>query len=157
MRILGLVQPLVLFLMVLVSGRVEAQAQPGPQPGSRLRVQTEAGRITATLVGRSADTLFLRPAGTSNRLSVRTQDISSAEESLGRPELSSLMLRRGLEGGGFGAVLWSIMGLMLGESIDTRSALLGAGLGAATGAVVALTEPRRERWRAVEIGVAPPP
>jgi hypothetical protein len=149
--------PLVLFLMVLLSGRVQAQATPELELGSRMRVQSDAGRsIVGILVARSADTLFLQPASASVPLPLAARSITLAEVSLGRPDLSSILLREGIEGAAVGAVGWMALDWLIGNPVLSRSVLVGAGLGAVTFNIVALTEPRRERWRAVEIHVTRP-
>jgi hypothetical protein len=142
--------------MVLLSVRVEAQATPELELGSRMRVQSDAGRsIVGILVARSADTLFLQPSWEPVPLPLATRSITLAEVSLGRPDLSSIMLREGIEGAAVGAVGWMALDWLMGNPVISRSVLVGAGLGAGTSIVVALTEPRRERWRAVDIHVAP--
>ncbi|HEY0038641.1 MAG TPA: hypothetical protein VGB66_18220 [Longimicrobium sp.] len=148
--------PFVLFLMVLLSGRVQAQATPELELGSRMRVQSDAGRsIVGILVARSADTLFLQPSWEPVPLPVATRSITLAEVSLGQPDLSSILMRRGMEGAAIGAVGWAGMDLLIEKRI-TSAVLLGAGLGAVTFIFDALIGPRRERWRAVEIHVSPP-
>jgi hypothetical protein len=145
----------VLFLTVLLSGRVQAQETPELEVGSRMRVQSDAGRsIVGTLIARSADTLFLQPASASAPLALATRNITRAEVSLGRPELSSTLMRRGMEGAAIGAVGWAGMDLLIEKRI-TPAVLLGAGLGAVTFIVDTLIWPRRERWRAVELHAAP--
>lgn len=151
------IPPLVLFLLVLLAGRVQAQATPELELGSRMRVQSDAGRsIVGILVARSADTLFLQPSWEPVPLPLATRSITLAEVSLGRPDLSSIMLREGLKGAAVGAVGWMALDWLIGNPVISRSVLVGAGLGAATFNFVALTEPRPERWRAVEIHVTPP-
>jgi hypothetical protein len=151
------IPPLGLFLVVLLSGRVQAQATPELELGSRMRVQSDAGRsIVGILVARSADTLFLQPSWEPVPLPVATRTITLAEVSLGRPELSSVLLREGIEGAAVGAVGWMALDWLIGNPVVSRSVLVGAGLGAVTFNFVALTEPRRERWRAVEIHATPP-
>lgn len=148
--------PFVLFLMVLLSGRVQAQGTPELELGSRMRVQSDAGRsIVGILVARSADTLFLQPSWEPVPLPLATRSITLAEVSLGRPDLSSTLIRRGMEGAAVGAVGWAGMDLLIEKRI-TSAVLLGAGLGAGTFIFDTLITPRRERWRAVQIPVTPP-
>ena len=150
------IPPFVLFLMVLLSGRVQAQATPELELGSRMRVQSDAGRsIVGILVARSADTLFLQPSWEPVPLPLATRSITLAEVSLGRPGLSSILMRRGMEGAAIGAVGWAGMDLLIEKRI-TPAVLLGAGLGAGTFIFDTLIAPRRERWRAVEIHATPP-
>ena len=146
----------VLFLMVLLAVRVQAQPIPELELGSRMRVQSDAGRsIVGILVARSADTLFLQPSWEPVPLPLATRSITLAEVSLGRPDLSSILMRRGMEGAAVGAVGWAGMDLLIEKRI-TAAVLLGAGLGAVTFIFDTLITPRRERWRAVEIHVTPP-
>jgi hypothetical protein len=140
---------IVLLLLIVVSVRAHAQ-----EPGSRLRVQTLDGRFTGTLAARSADTLFLQ--GTAARHAIPIRGVITAEESLGRRTLSALVVRRGAEATVPIAAAWTAMGLLLGEKITAGYVLFGAGLGAATGAFLGLTEPRRERWRTIELASSPP-
>lgn len=147
----------VLFLMVLLPVRVQAQTTPEPELGSRMRVRSDAGRsIVGILVARSADTLFLKPSWEPVPLPIATRSITRAEVSLGRPELNStVLMRRGMDGAAVGAGMWVGMDLLIEKRI-TWAVLLGAGLGAGTFIFDTLLQPRRERWRAVEIHVTPP-
>jgi hypothetical protein len=146
----------VVCLMVLLPVRVQAQATPELELGSRMRVQSDAGRsIVGILVARSADTLFLKPSWEAVPLPLATRSITLAEVSLGRPELSSILMRRGMEGAGIGAVGWAGMDLLIEKRI-TSAVLLGAGIGAVMFIFDTLIAPPRERWRAVDIHVTAP-
>ena len=137
-------------IVLLFACHTAAQAQDELQPGTRLRVETSNERYTGTLVRSSADTLFLRARAMDHAVPVR--DILYAGESLGRTPLSALMAKRGLQGGAAGAVFGAIfLGLVMEGRTDAGPALFGAVAGAATGALVSLTERRGERWRAVEV------
>jgi hypothetical protein len=147
----------VLILTAVLSVRVQAQETPEPELGSRMRVQSDAGRsIVGILVARSADTLFLQPGWAPDPLALATRNIARAEVSLGRRELSStVLLRKGLEGAAVGAVGWAGMDLLIEKRI-TWAVLVGAGIGTASFIFDTLIQPRRERWRAVQIHVTPP-
>lgn len=136
--------------VLLLACHAGAWAQDELQPGTRLRVETAGERYTGTFVHKSADTLFMRARATQVAIPIR--DIFAARESLGLTPRSALMMKGGLRGGAFGAVFGALfLGLVMKGRTDAGPALFGASLGAATGALVALTERREERWRAVEV------
>lgn len=142
-------------LVLLLACHAGAWAQNEPRPGTRLRLETANERFTGTLVRRSADTLFLRATPADHAIPIR--DILAARESLGPTPRSALVVKGGLQGGAAGALVGAIfLGLVMEGRTDAGPTLFGASLGAATGALLAFTERRAERWRAIEVTAGSP-
>jgi hypothetical protein len=138
-------------LLLLALGRAPLQAQ---EVGARLRVETLSARYTGSFVAATADTLFLHHPGTRIQFSVPMRDVLFAQESMGRGR-PAMVVRDGVQIGLLGAVLGTVLALVIDGRSDAEPALFGAGVGAVVGAGFALFQPARERWRPIQISTAP--
>jgi hypothetical protein len=147
-------------LLSLVCAQVQAQPSRDRQVGVLLRVETPEGRVVGNLVSTSPDTLVLQSPATAVLFRIPMRNIFRAEEGLGRPPLTKLVIERGLQGAAIGAVTGALAGLYLqsegGGNLVGFLALVGAQGGALTGGISVLTESRRERWRAIQLPIGAP-
>jgi uncharacterized protein YcfJ len=125
-----------------------------------LRVETPEGRFAGTLVTASSDTVVLQSPATAVLFRIPVRDVLRAEESLGRPPLTKLVIKRGLQGAAIGALTGALVGLYLesegGAGLVWLLTVAGAQGGALTGGISVLSDPRRERWREIQLPVGGP-
>ncbi len=156
---------LVLVLGHLLSASAGAQWPEEITPGTRVQVQLPEAQLQGAarrghlLRGRvahlAADTLYLAVTDSVGPLAIPRHLIENLHSSKGVPSRASSALRRGIPSAAASALLFILLN-ELDDASDRSStgtaALVGGGVGLATGALMGALYPR-ERWRRVRLGV----
>jgi hypothetical protein len=127
----------------------ETQFQPAARRGHLLR-----GRVA----GLAPDTLYLAVTDSVGPLAIPRNLIERLEYSRGVPSRTSSALLRGLQAGAAMAlvlVLWNELDEGPDRTSTGTAALVGGGVGFATGALLGALRPQ-ERWRRVRFGISIP-
>jgi hypothetical protein len=155
MRALGVILPCLALQLTVAVGPAQALAQL--DPGSRVRVTSEKGKQTGTLVALDGDTLRYTRLKASSVTALPRASVVRLERSVGkRPATGRGALIGGLIGGGFGLFLgiaastddtgWFEVGPGEVAAAAAFTGAIGAGLGALIGAAS-----RQDRWEAVPL------
>lgn len=172
MKVSARVSPLVCAALLAIAPAVRAQPADALSAGTRVRVSAPAtGRLVGTITEVRRDTLLVLARGKVHALPVSS--IRALQVSRGRPP----RLASALEGGAIGLLTGAVGGaaslalpsLVVPDACDREGdgvlcfstgewallgVVIGAPLGAASGAVAAFISPR-ERWRSVTARSAP--
>ena len=157
---------LVLFLTCSPAAHARAQWPPEIVPGARVQArlpeaqfQPSARRghlLRGRVAGLATDTLYLAVTDSVGPLAIPRHLIERLERSRGVPSRASSALLRGLQAGAAMAlvlVLWNELEEGSDRTSTGTAALVGGGVGFATGALVGALRPQ-ERWRRVRLGVS---
>jgi hypothetical protein len=151
----------IILLAGLGFSQAAAQWPPAVEPGTRVRVrlpelqyQESARRghlLRGRVMGLARDTLYLEITDSVGPLAVPRSLIQRLDLSRGVPSRVANALRQGAISG----VLWGLTLVLVNEMDDTprgagETALIGGGIGFATGAILGAIFPR-ERWKSVRL------
>ena len=156
---------LVLLLSHLPIAGASAQWPPEIVPGTRVQaqlpeVQFQAGArrghlLRGRVAGLATDTLYLAVTDSVGPVAIPRHLIERLDYSRGIPSRASSALARGVRAGAAMAlllVLWNELDEGSRRTSTGTAALVGGGVGFATGALVGALRPL-ERWRRVRLGV----